>query len=213
MVKIGIISLLLVPAIALAQQVPAPPAAGSATAGAPQFTNGCAHFYPASADQSGEEGATLVSIHVAADGIVAEPRVAVSSGHADLDSAALTCVSGAHIAPIKSNGVAIAAETEMQVTWKRSFFGGAPASISTNCHGWYPAEAVRHNHEGETLLAFTAGADGSIKNISVAKSSGYDELDQAAITCASAFRYRPVTLPDGTRVDVDMKTNIIWRLR
>ena len=213
MFKIGIISLLLVPTVALAEQAPAPPAVSPAASAAPQFTNGCTRFYPASAEQAGEEGTTLVSVHVAVDGTVTEPRVSASSGHADLDNAALACVSGAHTAPIKSNGVAIAAETEMQVIWRRSFFGGAPASMPSNCRMFYPPIAVRLNHQGDTLLAFTASADGSIKNTAIAKSSGYDELDKAAITCASAFRYRPVTLPDGKRVNVDMKTDIVWRVR
>ena len=213
MIRIGIIPLLLVPAVALAEQVPALPTVSPAASAAPQFTNGCTHFYPASAEQSGEEGTTLVSVNVAADGTVTAPRVAASSGHADLDTAALACVSGAHTAPIKSNGVAIAAETEMQVTWRRSFLSGAPASMPSNCHMLYPPVAVRLNHEGDTLLSFAAGADGRIRNIVVAKSSGYDELDKAAIACASAFHYRPVTLPDGKRVNVDMKTDIVWRVR
>lgn len=77
---------------------------------------------------------------------------------------------------------------------------------------WYPALAMRLNHEGTTLLAFTVNTDGTISNISVAQSSGHDELDQAAMSCAQDWSsYKPAQ-QNGAPVAVPWKAKVVWRL-
>jgi periplasmic protein TonB len=77
---------------------------------------------------------------------------------------------------------------------------------------WYPAVAIRLNHEGNTVLAFTVQTDGTISNISVAQSSGHDELDQAAVQCAQNWsNYKPATR-DGQPVAVPFKATVKWNL-
>jgi periplasmic protein TonB len=90
-----------------------------------------------------------------------------------------------------------------------------PASIGRphNCPQarWYPPEAIRLNHEGTTTLAFTVGTDGSVSNVTVANSSGHDELDQAAVNCAAGWTYRPAVM-NGQPVAVPWKTSVKWNL-
>jgi protein TonB len=86
-VKRLLVLILLLPAVALAQD-DAPPPSGVA----PPSRHTCGDFYPDAAKKGGIEGMTRVSFHIAVDGTVKEPQVAQSSGNADLDAASLVCV-------------------------------------------------------------------------------------------------------------------------
>jgi protein TonB len=91
----------------------------------------------------------------------------------------------------------------------------APASIGRphNCPQgkWYPPMAIRLNQEGTTTLAFKITADGSITDVTVAESSGHDSLDQAAISCAQSWQYKPA-MQNGSPVEVPWKASIKWSL-
>jgi len=212
MVKTGVILSFLVPAMALAQ--PVTPAAVPGQAASPRYNlqNDCTSLYPQSAVQAGEQGITIISVHVTADGTVKEPRVARSSGYPDLDNAALSCVNGVKVTPLLSKGVPIEADTDMQVTWRRSTFYGTPATINgVVCPPAYPPLAARLHHEGEVDISYTIGADGWVKNLTVTKSSGYDELDKAVVNCFSQSVFWPV-MQQGHGVEIDRKLAINWRL-
>lgn len=75
----------------------------------------------------------------------------------------------------------------------------------------YPALAVRLNHEGTVGLSFTINTDGGVTNVAVTSSSGHDELDQAAMTCAQSWTYKPA-IQNGAPVAVPWKTNVKWNL-
>lgn len=90
----------------------------------------------------------------------------------------------------------------------------APASIGrphTCGQRYYPAIALRLNQEGTTVLAFKITADGSVTDISVAESSGHDSLDQAAITCAQNWQYKPA-MQNGANIEVPWKASVKWSL-
>jgi periplasmic protein TonB len=90
----------------------------------------------------------------------------------------------------------------------------APASIGRahECGSrYYPALATRLNHEGVTTIGFTIGPDGSVTNVHVVESSGHDELDQAAIPCASNWHYKPA-MQNGQPVAVPWTTKVVWKL-
>lgn len=57
----------------------------------------------------------------------------------------------------------------------------------------YPAQAVRMRHEGEVVLLVLVGVDGSVQEINLEQSSGYRELDRAAIRAARNWRFNPGT--------------------
>ena len=89
----------------------------------------------------------------------------------------------------------------------------APASIGRphNCQRQYPPLAMRLNHEGVTTIGFTIEPNGSVTNVHVIDSSGHDELDQAAIPCASSWTYKPA-LQNGQPVAVPWQTKVVWKL-
>lgn len=89
-----------------------------------------------------------------------------------------------------------------------------PASVGRphTCAGrFYPAMATRLGHEGTTIVAFKIGTDGSVRDVTVTGSSGFDELDQAAIPCASSWQYKPA-MQNGQPVEVPWSTKITWKL-
>lgn len=92
----------------------------------------------------------------------------------------------------------------------------APASIGVAhvCpqERWYPSIAVRLGQQGTTTLAFRIQTDGSITDITIAQSSGYSSLDDAAVRCASAWRYRPA-MENGQAVVVPWKAFVKWQLK
>jgi len=89
----------------------------------------------------------------------------------------------------------------------------APVSIggSHSCENEYPATAVRLNQEGTTSIKFTVNTDGSVSDVRVVGSSGHDTLDEAAIRCASSWRYKPA-LANGQPVQAPWTTNVQWKL-
>lgn len=90
----------------------------------------------------------------------------------------------------------------------------APVSIgaSHSCENEYPPSSVRLNQEGTTSIKFTVNTDGSVSNVQVVGSSGHDALDEAAIKCASNWRYKPAQ-QNGQPVPAPWTTNVQWKLQ
>jgi|SRR5579871_3714226 len=78
----------------------------------------CIQKYPETAQRLGEEGTTVLAFTVTADGDVENPSVATSSGHADLDEAAMECVSHWKYKAAIQNGVPVALPWKSQIVWK-----------------------------------------------------------------------------------------------
>src|SRR5665213_168179 len=76
---------------------------------------------------------------------------------------------------------------------------------------YYPALATRLGHEGTTILSFTVGTDGGVHNVTVAQPSGFPELDQAAIPCASSWTYKPAE-ENGAPVEKSWQAKVTWKL-
>ena len=64
----------------------------------------------------------------------------------------------------------------------------------------YPPQAMRQHHEGTVILMILVGVDGSPKDIKVDKSSGFRELDRAAMEAARQWRFNP-TIRNGQKVE------------
>ncbi len=65
----------------------------------------------------------------------------------------------------------------------------------------YPVESRRKHEEGTIVLSLTLGQDGRVANISVSRSSGFDRLDQAALSAVRKWRWAPL-VRDGKPVMV-----------
>jgi protein TonB len=55
----------------------------------------------------------------------------------------------------------------------------------------YPPISRRLGEQGKVLLRVLIGVDGQPKKAEIRKSSGFDRLDQAAMTAAMRWRYVP----------------------
>ncbi len=58
----------------------------------------------------------------------------------------------------------------------------------------YPKTAVSSNHEGTSILQIDVDAEGNIASIAVAISSGYPEIDDAAMAAAKTWSYLPAII-------------------
>jgi protein TonB len=80
-----------------------------------------------------------------------------------------------------------------------------------NCRRDYPFLSRILGDEGTTELAFTVLADGTVSAVKVAKTSGSDRLDDAAVECVSKWHYRPA-LKDSALVDAPVSVKVVWKL-
>lgn len=65
----------------------------------------------------------------------------------------------------------------------------------------YPMESRRKREQGTVVLRLLIGTDGRVSEISVAQSSGFVRLDQAALQAVRGWRWQP-TIRDGQPVEV-----------
>jgi protein TonB len=65
----------------------------------------------------------------------------------------------------------------------------------------YPVESRRKKEQGTVQLRLLIGVDGRVVQVSIAQSSGFERLDQAALQAAKSWRWQPM-LRDGQPVEV-----------
>ena len=187
-----------------------------------------------SALRKGAEGFAAVSFIIDVDGSVKDVSIAESSGNSDLDKAAISCATTWRYRAAKLNGQPQAVRWSFSVAWSlhgrqqppitgpadEIAYGPAPqpgAKGSTpedgsphNCARLYPQDAIDAGVQGTTRLAFRRLSDGSTAEISVLRSSGNEQLDQAAIGCASQWKYAIV---EGAPPFFNWTADIRWQLK
>lgn len=65
--------------------------------------------------------------------------------------------------------------------------------ILYRCRLRYPAIAVRERHEGKVIVKVRIGTEGKATLAEVYRASGFEELDQAALTNTRCFTFKPRT--------------------
>jgi TonB family protein len=55
----------------------------------------------------------------------------------------------------------------------------------------YPVAARRNRQEGLVKLAYFVNSDGTVRDVKILKSSGYQMLDQEAVVAVERYRYKP----------------------
>ena len=65
----------------------------------------------------------------------------------------------------------------------------------------YPTESRRHRESGTVVLSVLLSADGTVADIGIARSSGFDRLDRAALNAVRRWRWSP-TMRNGAAVMV-----------
>lgn len=82
-----------------------------------------------------------------------------------------------------------------------------------NCAtAYYPASAIRANEQGATTLKLSISETGTVTRADVVQSSGFADLDKAAVDCVmGGWHYRPA-LKKGKPVASTKKVRIVWKL-
>lgn len=157
---------------------------------------------------------TTLLVHFV-QGSIKTAAVMGSSGNPDLDRRVSDCYR--NLPPEPFTAAPIERLMLAVFYWKpassKPVWIAAPAFMGmSNCaRDYYPSNAIRLAETGKTELRFNIAADGSVKDLAVATSSGYDDLDSAAVACASQWHYRPAT-QDGVAVEVPWRTIIQWKI-
>lgn len=99
-------------------------------------------------------------------------------------------------------------------TQKGTEFGAVdvPASVNKAYPPRYPPQAVREHHEGKVSLKVLVGRDGKATDLAIESSSGYDELDRAAIATVQAWTFNPAR-KDGNPVESHVRVPVDFSLK
>jgi TonB family protein len=173
---------------------------------APQ-AGGLTVLYPRESIKAHEQGQVLVSYDILPDGTVEDVQIQQSSGYPRLDAAAQSAVAGWHFEPRHTLG----RNFELQhITFTLAANAPPSAKPADSCYPppaivntarpipigpllvQYPQDAIDAGEEGETTVTITVLPDGSVTNPSVSQSSGFSDLDQAAIDSVKDWHYRPI---------------------
>ncbi len=86
-----------------------------------------------------------------------------------------------------------------------------PVGMTHVCGDLYPAQAPATRPKAGPKLKYVITADGTVKNIEIAISSGDPSLDKAAVACATRWKYKPARL-NGRPVDMEGENNVGWTM-
>lgn len=87
-----------------------------------------------------------------------------------------------------------------------------PASFDPkSCKVDYPKASLMNEEQGTTSMSFLIGADGSVSDSKLEKSSGFKGLDKAAIKSLSACKFKPGS-KDGAPAPTWTKVDYAWKL-
>ena len=89
-----------------------------------------------------------------------------------------------------------------------------PAAIGLphSCVRDYPAESLRLGEEGKAIVAFRITTIGTVKDVTVVRSTGFERLDLATVECVTRWTYIPAVV-DGQKVETPWKAQIVWKLK
>jgi TonB family protein len=159
--------------------------------------------YPADAFFDAVEGLSALRVLVREDGAIGDIQVVTSSGAAILNNKAIELTKLRHYTPATVNGQPVAAWIRVNYDFKVPVSNPTITPSSTSIafvRGRmvrttdYPPESVMRREEGTVRLRFRVANDGRLTNPEILESSGYPQLDQAAIAILSiGVRFFPGT--------------------
>ncbi len=182
----------------------------------PGKSSTCAAFYPTGPLASDARGVTDLSIHIPATGEVEQARVLQSSGNAEFDVAAIACADNYFIQPANKDGKHIGIEWLGRIDWRRPA-GNTILSVPLQNEGQrfclnFPDTARRAGEEGNALVTFDIAADGVPHDLNITRSTGYSDLDDAALACVARYRYFPAT-QGGVPIEFEWRSGQGFTLR
>jgi TonB family protein len=190
--------------------------------------------YPLLSVMAREEGAVILRFTVREDGTVDPATIVVEdgSGSAVLDGAAVAEAANWRFKPARAGGRPVASPHHFRVVFELKYLQGMPsyapppssdeaAPAPSANQSWpitqppYPRSAVEAGAEGDVILQFVVQEDGFVdpESIVVKKSSGFADLDKAAVDEAALnWRFRPATL-NGKPVSAPHRFRVVFELK
>ncbi|WP_338771305.1 energy transducer TonB [Massilia sp. METH4] len=87
-----------------------------------------------------------------------------------------------------------------------------PAAFDAkNCRAEYPKASLMNEEQGTVSMSFLVSAGGDVKDSKIDKSSGFKNLDKAAIKSLSACKFKPGS-KDGSPAETWTKVDYAWKL-
>jgi protein TonB len=87
----------------------------------------------------------------------------------------------------------------------------AVADFNTCAKPEWPKASLRNEETGTVTLSFLIGVDGRVADSKIVKSSGFRDLDKAAVTGISKCRFKP-GMNDGKPEQAWMQMQYVWTL-
>jgi len=87
----------------------------------------------------------------------------------------------------------------------------AVADFNTCAKPEWPKSSLRNEETGTVTLSFLIGTDGRVADSKIVKSSGFRDLDKAAVTGISKCRFKPGST-DGKPEQAWMQMQYVWTL-
>jgi TonB family protein len=177
-------------------------------------------IYPSMARRLGEQGEARLKYVVTTEGNVEDIAIVSSSGHADLDAAAIKQIENSHWKPAIKDGTPVAVQMQTVVAFKLQNLERLPGGehhleLYTQIEmppDLYPAAALAAKEEGVTSLEVLVGTDGSVVGVSLVHSSGSSALDKTSEEIAAKrWHYNPL-VAEGRPTKAITLIALIWRL-
>jgi len=87
-----------------------------------------------------------------------------------------------------------------------------PASVDARkCKADYPKASLLNEEQGAVTMAFLVSPGGDVVDSKVEKSSGYKNLDKAALKALTSCKFKPGT-KDGAVAQTWTKVDYVWSL-
>ncbi len=87
-----------------------------------------------------------------------------------------------------------------------------PASFdAAKCKAEYPKASLMNEEQGTVTMSFLVNADGTVADSKLEKTSGFKNLDKAAMKSLSACKFKPGT-KDGAPAQTWTKVDYAWKL-
>ena len=88
---------------------------------------------------------------------------------------------------------------------------GIRMGIPHSCFSYYPTAEEKAGIQGKTRLQMTVTEEGDVRDLVVVTSSGNANLDNAALRCASRWRYK-AAIQNGKPVAVTWMADAVWKI-
>ncbi len=171
--------------------------------------------YPEDARKREREGVAVVELKIDTDGKVTETKLAASSGHTDLDNAALEAGLGYSFTPPVSGGRKVRTTLGMPfefitiIPYEELEVKPEPLD---QVKPEYPPDAKEAGLEGQAMVRVLLGKDGKVVKTSIAQSSGFAALDSAALNAAGQWTFKPA-MKEGNAVKTYAVIPFSFRLK